>query len=120
MANLSIKDFPDDLLREARMEAFASGGTFRAWMIDLMEQVCGQEQNEQKAGRLGDAGGLPKRPRRFTGQRSARFAGQEQASAPLDAIASTVPEELSAPGRATREKIEPCSHGLLFHPGCND
>lgn len=109
MANLSIKDFPEELLREGRIEALASGQTFRAWMIDVFEQVCGQ-QEPQRQTTLQRHNGLvsSKRQRRVSGPHGAKFVDQK---CPLP--------HLEAPS-SPHERIKPCSHGLLFHPGCND
>jgi hypothetical protein len=110
MANLSIKDFPNELLIEGRIEALSSGKTFRAWMIDLVDRGTGgqQETQQQTTRQKCSAPASPTAQRRATGQRGAKVGGQNE---PLPRA-----ETPSAP----REESKRCSHGLLWHPGCTD
>ena len=81
MANLSIKDFPDELLIGGRMEALASGKTFRAWMIDLLEQITGGEQEPQQTTRhKRSTAPSPKRQRATWSDLSDHFKSGQQLS----------------------------------------
>jgi hypothetical protein len=52
-----------------------------------------------------------------SGQCGAKSAGQQQASATVKAVHAAAATTKKA---STKANVEPCSHGLLFHPGCTD
>lgn len=113
MANLSIKDFPDELLRDGRIEALAAGTTFRELVIEAIGRAVSDRQREGARPSL-------KVQRRLSGKRSAKDKGERQASSTVNALAPRLPATASALATRTREKVEPCPHGFLFHPGCAD
>jgi hypothetical protein len=108
MANLRVDNVPVEVLWEIRLAAAADRLTMRDWMLNLISRGLDQEpEDRRKVGALGDVRPSPIRQRRVSGQSGAKLASQ---SKPLAQV------ETSA---ARRKAIEPCSHGLLFHPGCN-
>lgn len=102
--NIRITDVPEELLRAARMEALATGRTLKELVIGAIEREVSGEIEVQKE----RSKPSPKAPRRVSEKRGAKFAGQNEPSPRL------------GPPSALGEKIKPCSHGLLFHPGCTD
>lgn len=113
MASLRVDNVPVEVLWEIRLAAAADHLTIRDWVLNLISQGLDQEpQGGRKVGALGDVRPPAERKRRVTGQRGAKLAGQERAVTILDEVAPT--------SQASSGKIEPCSHGLLFHPGCTD
>jgi hypothetical protein len=113
MANLSIKDFPDELLREGRIEALAAGTTFRELVIEAIGRTVGDRQREGAKPSL-------KVQRRLLGKRSTKDKGERRTSSRVNALAPRLPAKAPARATRTKEKIESCPHGLLFHPGCAD
>jgi hypothetical protein len=105
MANLSIKNFPDELLREGRIEALVAGTTFRELVIGALERVVSDRQG---------AGARPSLDfhRRVPSKRRAK----KQVSAADDMALTTIQPD---PPAQQEDPAEPCRHGLIFHPGCN-
>jgi hypothetical protein len=104
MANLSIKDFPDELLREGRIEALAAGTTFRELVIGALERVVSDRQGEGARPSLDSHRRVPSKRR-----------AKKQVSTADDMAPTTI-----QPDPAQQEDpAEPCRHGLIFHPGCN-
>lgn len=98
--NIRIEGVSEELLREARLQAVASGQTLKAWIVGLIE--------------TGARGVTPVTP-------------AERSRQALPASRSAAPTKRKAAGsRREVVKAEPsspmvkCSHGLLFHPGCPD
>ena len=112
--NVRLEDVDEALLREAKMQAVAAGLTLKAWILGLMVQAVrgGEKQGAQVSPEARSS--LQRLP-------SARLQGESRASRPrkgkqvvLRQVAEAVREESE-----THTTVEPCRHGLLFHPGCN-
>jgi hypothetical protein len=102
--NIRISGVPEDLLREARMLALATGRTLRELVMGAIErEVSGEIEVQEERSKPS-----PKAQRGVSRQRSVKRADRNES---LPRV-----ETSSAP----REKIMRCSHGLLLHPGCTD
>ena len=101
MAVLSVRNIPAELMLEAKLLACASGQPLRMWVINTIgAAVAADVSVGARASR--------RAKRRPTSKSTAKPVGQPPAT----------PEGISS--KTSREKMEPCSHGLLFHPGCTD
>jgi hypothetical protein len=110
MANLSLKDVPDELMKECHIEALVSDQTFRDWVLSaLVHSVSQQQEDGPTAARLGGA-------RRASPRTRSSSLGLPRARKQ----ASTKPRDTAVPpaDKPVEEQTR-CPHGLTWHPGCN-
>jgi sugar-specific transcriptional regulator TrmB len=108
--NIRISGVPEELLRAAKVEALATGRTLKEVVIGAIEREVNREIEVQKE----HSKPSPKAQRRVPLQRRARNQAEKRPRSTIDPVA-LAPAMPAVP----REQIKPCSHGLLFHPGCN-
>jgi hypothetical protein len=113
---LRIENVPDELVREARMQALAKGTTLRETVIAGLRWSVGDVAEGEKEGTQVS----PKAPEaRRTRPRPPKTANKQPRTT-IDATAPTIQPDRPARGKATVATVEPCRHGLYFHPGCTD
>ena len=109
MATFKVEDVPIELLNVLRLKAASEGRTVRAVVLEWLEWIADGEQvaavEAAPEAKKGSATASPRRRSSRTAKPSARKPAQKK------------PQEEEQ--RFTGE-IKPCSHGLLFHPGCPD
>jgi hypothetical protein len=119
MATLKVEDVPDELLRGVRVEAAASGRTVRGLVIAALERIAaGEVQADQAPTEPHKQGATAPSPRTRSGSLGRPRARNQARKRPRSTIDAVAPAP--AIPAAPREQIKPCSHGLLFHPGCTD
>ena len=101
MAVLSVRNVPEELMLEAKVAACYSGQPLRSWVIDTISAAVGADLVDEAKG--------PRKAQRRRNSKPDKSNPQSNTATPTALSQSK-----------SRAKVEPCRHGLLFHPGCND
>jgi plasmid stability protein len=116
--NLMVENVPEELVRAIKVEAAASGRTLRSLVIELLERKAAGEDQAPKEQQIPHAPASPEasgailvRPTRK--KQPPKQANLEKASKPRRQPDG---QDSAASGN---KPVEPCRHGLYFHPGCN-
>ena len=120
MARLKVEDVPDGLMRTLRVEAAASGQTVRGFVLAWLERLMsGEDQQAPKEHQIPHARPSPKPAKPRLGLPTRKKQPEKRPQPHIDATAPTIQPDRPTRGKATVATVEPCRHGLLFHPGCN-
>ena len=116
MPALHIRKVPEELLQSANIEAAAAGRSLRDWVLEVLAAACTSRVVRE------DRREVDRRPGGASKKNGRRVSTRKAAPAKIEATADLPddgPEALAvSPGKPA--EIKPCSHGLLFHPGCSD